>query len=33
MKLISFSLTTPQFKARTKHVTRRTGWLTVKVGK
>lgn len=29
---ISFALTTKQFKARTKTVTRRMGWLHVKVG-
>lgn len=32
MRNISFSLTTPQFLARTKTVTRRLGWLDVKVG-
>ena len=29
---ISFSLTTPQFKARTKDVTRRLGWKNLKPG-
>lgn len=29
---ISFALTTAQFKARTKTVTRRIGWLNLKVG-
>lgn len=29
---ISFALTTPQFKARTKTVTRRVGWLHAKAG-
>ena len=29
---ISFSLTTPQFRARTKTVTRRLGWLKLKPG-
>jgi hypothetical protein len=29
---VSFSLTTPQFRARSKDVTRRMGWLKVKVG-
>ena len=29
---MSFSLTTPQFKARTKSVTRRLGWKNLKVG-
>lgn len=29
---ISFALTTPQFKARTKTVTRRLGWENVKAG-
>lgn len=32
MKQMSFSLTTPQFRARTKHVTRRNGWMDAKVG-
>lgn len=32
MRNISFSLTTPQFRARTKDVTRRLGWQNVKVG-
>ena len=32
MRLISFSLTTPQFKARTKTVTRRKGWLMLQPG-
>lgn len=32
MRNISFSLTTPQFKARTKTVTRRLGWCDLKVG-
>lgn len=32
MKNISFSLTTEQFKARTKTVTRRLGWKTLKPG-
>lgn len=32
MRNISFSLTTPQFRARSKSVTRRLGWLTVKPG-
>lgn len=32
MRHISFALTTPQFKARTKTVTRRIGWRKVKVG-
>lgn len=29
---ISFALTIPQFRARTKTVTRRLGWRTLKVG-
>jgi hypothetical protein len=29
---ISFALTTPQFKARTKTVTRRLGWCDLKIG-
>lgn len=29
---ISFSLTTPQFRARTKDVTRRMGWTNLKAG-
>lgn len=29
---ISFAITTPQFKARTKTVTRRNGWRKLKVG-
>lgn len=32
MRCISFSLTTPQFLAGTKDVTRRMGWLTAKAG-
>lgn len=32
MKRISFALTTPQFRARTKRVTRRTRWLKAKAG-
>lgn len=32
MRNISFSLTTPQFRARTKDVTRRLGWLNLKPG-
>ncbi|HEX2101954.1 MAG TPA: hypothetical protein VHF69_14875 [Candidatus Synoicihabitans sp.] len=32
MRLISFSLTTPQIRARTKDVTRRMGWDYLKVG-
>ena len=32
MKHMSFSLTTPQFRARTKRVTRRNGWLQARVG-
>lgn len=32
MRNMSFSLTTPQFKARTKFVTRRLGWKTAKAG-
>ena len=32
MRNISFSLTTPQFKARTKTVTRRLGWEFLKAG-
>lgn len=32
MRNISFALTTPQFKARTKTVTRRMGWLNLKAG-
>lgn len=32
MKNISFSLTTPQFRAKTKTVTRRLGWLKAKPG-
>jgi hypothetical protein len=32
MKNISFSITTEQFKARTKTVTRRLGWKTLKAG-
>lgn len=32
MRNISFFLTTPQFKARTKHVTRRLGWKNAKPG-
>lgn len=32
MRLMSFSLTTKQFKARTKHVTRRLGWNNLKPG-
>lgn len=32
MKNISFSLTTDQFKARTKTVTRRLGWANLKPG-
>lgn len=31
-RMISFALTTPQFKARTKTVTRRLGWEKVKPG-
>uniref|UniRef100_UPI000AE7764A hypothetical protein n=1 Tax=Verrucomicrobium spinosum TaxID=2736 RepID=UPI000AE7764A len=32
MNRMSFALTTPQFRARTKDVTRRLGWLTLKAG-
>jgi hypothetical protein len=32
MRNISFSLTTPQFRARAKTVTRRLGWKHLKVG-
>lgn len=32
MKRMSFSLTTRQFRERTKTVTRRTGWLRLKAG-
>lgn len=32
MRNISFALTTPQFRARTKTVTRRKGWLGLKPG-
>lgn len=32
MRNISFSLTTPQFRARSKTVTRRKKWLFLKVG-
>ncbi|RRJ96810.1 hypothetical protein Ga0100231_023880 [Opitutaceae bacterium TAV4] len=32
MRNISFSLTTPQFRARTKDVTRRLGWGCLKAG-
>lgn len=32
MRHISFFLTTPQFKSRTKHVTRRLGWKDAKPG-
>lgn len=32
MRNFSFSLTTPQFRARIKTVTRRMGWLHAKVG-
>lgn len=32
MRLISFFLTTPQFKDGTKDVTRRLGWLNLKPG-
>lgn len=32
MKNISFTLTTPQFKAKTKSVTRRIGWKDLKPG-
>lgn len=32
MRNISFSLTTPQFRARTKTVTRRMGWQHIKAG-
>lgn len=32
MKQMSFALTTPQFRARSKRVTRRVGWLTAKAG-
>lgn len=31
-RMISFSMTTPQFIAGTKDVTRRMGWLTLKAG-
>ena len=31
-RLISFALTTPQIRARTKTVTRRLGWLHARVG-
>ena len=32
MRMISFFLTTPQFKTRTKDVTRRPGWKNLKAG-
>lgn len=32
MRLMSFALTTAQVRARTKTVTRRTGWLSLKPG-
>jgi hypothetical protein len=32
MRNISFALTTPQFLARTKTVTRRSGWRVLEVG-
>lgn len=32
MRNISFSLTTPQFRKRIKRVTRRMGWINLKVG-
>lgn len=32
MRNISFALTTPQFKAQTKTVTRRKGWLKLQAG-
>lgn len=32
MRNISFAMTTPQFRARTKTVTRRNGWLNLKPG-
>jgi hypothetical protein len=32
MRQISFSLTTPQFRAHTKTVTRRVGWLDAEAG-
>lgn len=32
MRRMSFSLTTEQMRARTKRVTRRLGWLTLKPG-
>lgn len=32
MRLMSFALTTPQFRTRTKTVTRRLGWRHAKVG-
>lgn len=32
MRLMSFALTTPQVRARTKTVTRRLGWTTLKPG-
>lgn len=32
MRNISFSITTPQIRARTKDVTRRLGWANLKVG-
>jgi hypothetical protein len=32
MRLISFSLTTPQIRRRVKTVTRRTGWKTLRPG-
>lgn len=32
MKHMSFALTTPQFRARTKDVTRRNGWVNAKPG-
>src|SRR5690349_11813554 len=32
MKLMSFALTTAAFRARTKRVTRRNGWLTAALG-
>jgi hypothetical protein len=32
MRMMSFAMTTPQFKARTKTVTRRDGWWMLKPG-
>lgn len=32
MRNMSFSLTTPQMRAKTKHVTRRLGWIHLRAG-